>query len=57
MKDKIKVFNKNTKLYIVEQINNPNFNSIEFEGFRKQLGLNSFILTSKLLKEDKEFMK
>ena len=30
-----------------EQLNNPNFNPIEFEGFRKQAGLNSFVLTSK----------
>ena len=30
-----------------EQLNNPDFNPIEFEGFRKQAGLNSFILTAK----------
>lgn len=28
-----------------EQLNNPNFNSIEFDAFRNQSGLNSFILT------------
>lgn len=26
---------------------NVNFKSLEFEGFRKQAGLNSFVLTSK----------
>lgn len=30
-----------------EQLNNPNFKPIEFEGFRKQSGLNSFVLTAK----------
>lgn len=30
-----------------EQLNNPDFNPIEFEGFRKQAGLNSFVLTAK----------
>ncbi len=30
-----------------EQIYNPNFNPLEFEGFRKQAGLNSFVLTPK----------
>ncbi len=30
-----------------EQIHNPNFNSIEFDGFRKLSGLNNFILTPK----------
>ncbi|MBI2669498.1 KilA-N domain-containing protein [Candidatus Woesearchaeota archaeon] len=30
-----------------ETINNPVFNPIEFDGFRKQAGLNSFILTAK----------
>jgi len=34
-------------LGIWEQLNNPDFNSIEFDGFRKQAGLNSFILTPK----------
>lgn len=28
-----------------EQMNNPNFKPLEFEGFRKQAGLNSFVLT------------
>ncbi len=34
-------------LGIWEQINNPAFNPIEFDGIRKQAGLNSFILTAK----------
>ena len=43
------VRNRNTIefLGIWEQLNNSNFNPIEFEGFRKQAGLNSFILTPK----------
>ncbi len=41
--------NRNTLEYlgIWEKLNNPDFNPIEFEGFRKQAGLNSFVLTSK----------
>ncbi len=41
--------NRNTIefLGIWEKINNPRFNPIEFDGFRKQSGLNSFILTPK----------
>ncbi|MBI2102422.1 KilA-N domain-containing protein [Candidatus Woesearchaeota archaeon] len=41
--------NRNTIefLGIWERINNPNFNSIEFDVFRKQAGLNSFTLTAK----------
>lgn len=41
--------NRNTIefLGVWERINNPNFNPIEFDGFRKQAGLNSFTLTSK----------
>jgi len=41
--------NRNTIefLGIWEQLNNPGFNSIEFDGFRKQAGLNSFSLTAK----------
>ena len=31
-----------------EQLNNPNLNSIEFDGFRNQAGMNSFALTPKL---------
>ncbi len=31
-----------------EQLNNPDFKSIEFDGFRRQAGLNSFALTPKL---------
>ena len=30
-----------------EILNNPNFKPIEFDGFRKKAGLNSFVLTSK----------
>jgi len=41
--------NRNTIefLGIWEQLNNPNFNPVEFDGFRKQAGLNSFTLSSK----------
>jgi hypothetical protein len=41
--------NRNTIefLGIWEQINNPGFNPIEFDGIKKQAGLNSFILTAK----------
>jgi len=41
--------NRNTIefLGIWEQLNNPNFNPIEFDGIRKQAGLNSFVLTAK----------
>jgi hypothetical protein len=31
----------------LEQLNNPDFNSVEFDGFRKQAGLNSFTMTPK----------
>jgi len=34
-------------LGIWEQLNNPGFKPIEFDGFRKQAGLNSFVLTPK----------
>lgn len=34
-------------LGVWEQLNNPNFKSIEFDAFRNQAGLNSFILTPK----------
>ena len=39
--------NRNTIefLGIWEQLNNPGFNPVEFDGFRKQAGLNSFTLT------------
>ena len=30
-----------------EQLNNPDFNPVEFDGFRKEAGLNSFTLTPK----------
>jgi hypothetical protein len=41
--------NRNTIefLGIWERLNNPDFNPIEFDGFRKQSGLNSFTLTPK----------
>lgn len=41
--------NRNTIEYlgVWEQLNNPNFNSIEFYGIRNQSGINSFILTPK----------
>jgi hypothetical protein len=41
--------NRNTIefLGIWEQLNNPGFNPIEFDGIRRQAGLNSFVLTAK----------
>ena len=41
--------NRNTVdfLGIWEQLHNPGFNPIEFDGIKKQTGLNSFILTVK----------
>jgi hypothetical protein len=41
--------NRNTIefLGLWERLNNPDFNPIEFDGIRKQAGLNSFILTAK----------
>lgn len=41
--------NRNTIefLGIWERLNNPGFNPIEFDGIRKQAGLNSFVLTPK----------
>ncbi len=41
--------NRNTIefLGIWEQLNNPQFNPVEFDGFKKQAGLNSFTLTPK----------
>ncbi len=41
--------NRNTIefLGIWEQLNNPDFNPVEFDGFKKQAGLNSFTLTPK----------
>lgn len=41
--------NRNTVefLGIWEQIHNPDFNPVEFDGFRRQAGLNSFTLTPK----------
>jgi len=40
--------NRNTIefLGIWERLHNPSFNPIEFDGIRKQAGLNSFILTA-----------
>ena len=39
--------NRNTVefLGIWETLNNPNFNPLEFEGFRKEAGLNAFTLS------------
>ncbi len=34
-------------LGIWEQLNNPDFNPIEFDGIKRQAGLNSFVLTAK----------
>jgi hypothetical protein len=41
--------NRNTIefLGIWEHLNNPDFKPVEFDGFKKQAGLNSFTLTSK----------
>jgi hypothetical protein len=41
--------NRNTVefLGVWEQINNPDFNPLEFEGIRNQTGLNSFVLTAR----------
>ena len=41
--------NRNTIefLGIWEHLNNPGFNPIEFDGIKKQAGLNSFILTAR----------
>jgi len=41
--------NRNTVefLGIWEQLNNPNFKPLEFEGFKRKAGLNSFVLTPK----------
>ena len=41
--------NRNTVefLGIWELLNNPNFKPLEFEGFKKRAGLNSFVLTPK----------
>jgi hypothetical protein len=34
-----------SRRFIWEQLNNPNFKPVEFDGFRKLAGLNSFTLT------------
>ena len=39
--------NTNEFLGIWEQLNNSNYNPIEFDGVKKQAGLNSFTLTPK----------
>ena len=41
--------NKDTVLFlgVWEQINNPNFNSLEFEGIKNEAGRNSFFLSAK----------
>jgi hypothetical protein len=45
--------NRNTIefLGVWEQLHNPNFNSIEFDGIKNEAGLNSFTLTAKKWKE------
>ena len=42
--------NRNTIefLSIWEQLNNPEFNPIEFDGIKSKAGLNSFILTARI---------
>jgi hypothetical protein len=42
--------NKDTVLFlgVWERINNPDFNSIEFEGIKNEAGRNSFYLSVKL---------
>ncbi len=41
--------NRNTVEYlgIWESLNNPNFNHLEFDGFKKEAGLNAFTLSPK----------
>ncbi len=41
--------NKDTVIFlgVWEQINNPSFNSLEFEGIRNEAGRNSFYLSAK----------
>jgi len=41
--------NRNTieLLGLWESLHNPDFKPVEFDGFRKQVGLNSFVLSSK----------
>ena len=48
-----RIRNRNTIEFpgIWEQLNNPDFNPVEFDGIRKQSGLNSFVLTAKHWKE------
>jgi len=45
--------NKNTVEFLGfwEQINNPAFNSLEFEGIKAQAGLNRFTLSVKMWRE------
>jgi len=33
--------------FIMEKLNNPDFNPIEFDGFRKKAGLNSYKISVK----------
>jgi hypothetical protein len=46
--------NRNTIefLGIWEKLNNPDFKPLEFEGFKKQAGLNSFILNALFIQEN-----
>lgn len=50
--------NRNTieLLGLWENIYNPNFKSVEFDGFKKQEGLNSFVLTPKKW-QDKVYLR
>ncbi len=45
--------NKDTVLFlgVWEQLNNPGFNSLEFEGIRNEAGRNSFFLSAKNWKD------
>ena len=45
--------NNDTVLFLAvwEQVNNPNFNSLEFEGIKKEAGRNNFFLSAKKWQE------
>ena len=49
--------NRNTLefLGIWEQLNNPDFKPVEFDGFRKKAGLNSFALTPKQWRDENSY--
>jgi hypothetical protein len=50
--------NRNTIefLGIWEKLNNPDFKPIEFDGFKTQAGLNSFVLTAKGIRAKTDWM-